>query len=161
MRWRLADRVESFEPWREIRGRKAVSLEEYELLAPLGREGACPESLVLESCVEFARWLVAASSNFEKTCVLEAVGDFRFLEEAGMGDSLAVAVAAAGERGKVSGPLAVKAPDTFSLFALQCRVERQGRPVAAGGIVVGLLPLAEGYDREAVECLWRELHGAP
>ncbi len=29
MRWRLLDRVDEFEPWRRIRGSKAVTLEEY------------------------------------------------------------------------------------------------------------------------------------
>ena len=148
MRWRFTDRVERFEPWRAIETRKAVSLEEYSLLERFGREGAFPESLVLECCVEAARWLVAASSGFDQAGVLEAVESFAFSGPAGMGDALEIKVALAGPAGQP--PL-----------QLDCRVTAAGRTVAAGRIAVGLVPLAEGFDRDWVGGLWRELYAAP
>jgi len=39
MKWRLIDKLERYEPWRSVSGRKAVSFEEYSLLKPFGRKG--------------------------------------------------------------------------------------------------------------------------
>ena len=78
MRWRFMDRINRFEAWATIEGRKAVSLEEYSLLEPFGRKGSLPENLVVESCVHLARWLVIVSSGFEQTCILSAIDQFRF-----------------------------------------------------------------------------------
>ena len=145
MRWRFVDRVTAFEPWRRIAGRKAVSLEEYQLLKPFGREGVLPESLVLESCVEHVRWLAAASSGFQQACVLEAVEGFNFSGQAGMGAVLEVEAKLAGGAG--AGPLQAS-----------CRVTAGGQEIAAGRITLGLVPLAESFDRDFVESLWREIH---
>ena len=147
MRWRFADRIIAFEPWARVAGRKAVSLEEYQLLDPLGREGVCPESLLLECCVEHVRWLVAASSGFQEACVLEEVEEFKFAGEAGMGAVLEVAAELSGTRR--DGPIEAA-----------CRITCSGRELAAGRLRVGLVPLAEGFDPELTESLWRELHGA-
>ncbi len=147
MRWRFVDRVTAFESWRRIAGRKAVSLEEYKLPAPLGREGVLPESLVLECCVELGRWLAAASSDFRQACVLEEVAGFAFSGQAGMGDVLEIEVRLS-EGG--AGSASVRA---------ECRVSTSAREVAAGRLVLGLVPLAEGFDPDFAASLWRELRG--
>jgi len=64
---------------------KCVSLEEYFLLERLGRRGSLPESLVLASFVELARWLVVVSSEFESSALLTDVLGFSFRDPLGMG----------------------------------------------------------------------------
>ncbi|HOX07744.1 MAG TPA: hypothetical protein PK280_15195 [Planctomycetota bacterium] len=147
MRWRFVDRVTAFGPWQSIAGRKAVSLEEYKLLEPLGRQGVLPESLVLECCVELARWLVAASSDFRQACVLEGIDGFEFRSEAVMGEILEVEARLTGS------------PEAGPLRA-ECRVKVGAREVAGGSIALGLVPLAEGFDPDFTASMWRELHGS-
>jgi 3-hydroxymyristoyl/3-hydroxydecanoyl-(acyl carrier protein) dehydratase len=144
MRWRLVDRVDRFEGWRLIAGRKAVSLEEYSLLEPLGRRGVLPESLVLACCVEMARWLAAASSGFELTGALESVENMNFARQARPGAALEIC-----------------AETTRSGDALRadCVVRCGGEELAAGRIGFALVPLAGSFDREWVEGVWKELRG--
>jgi 3-hydroxymyristoyl/3-hydroxydecanoyl-(acyl carrier protein) dehydratase len=145
VRWRFADRITAFEPWARIAGRKAVSLEEYALLDRFGRGGVLPESLVLETCVEHLRWLAAASSGFREACFLEEVERFAFAGRVGMADVLEVSVALSG-------------PAREGRLAAQCRVACAGRAVAEGSIRARLVPLAESFEPERVELLWREIH---
>jgi hypothetical protein len=146
MRWRFVDKVDSLTPWREACGRKAVTLEEYSLLLPLGREGEFPENLCLESCVALARWLVAASSGFATTCILSEVQEFVFTERVSMGDvlDLRLAVAQRDEKG----------------LAADCDVRRGVTPVARGRIAVSFLPLAGLYDVELLAGTWREIYAS-
>jgi hypothetical protein len=154
MRWRFVDRVTAFEPWLRIAGRKAVSLEEYKLLRPFGREGVLPETLVLECCVEHLRWLIAASSGFRQACVLEEVVSFAFSTPAGMGAVLEVDV-------RLTGPGRVPAgePSPERSLEAECRVRAVGVEVASGRIRAGLVPLADGFDPGFVQGLWKDLHG--
>jgi len=92
MRWRLLDRVDSFDPWKQLRGRKAVSFEEYSLLKPFGRKGAFPETLVVESCVTAVRWLAVRSSEFRRTAILTEAEAFTFYGEARAGNVLEILV---------------------------------------------------------------------
>ena len=73
MRWRFVDKAVFFTPWEAIAIIKAGSLEEYSLLERWGESGLAPASLLLESCVQAARWLVEASSSFSLTCELREV----------------------------------------------------------------------------------------
>jgi 3-hydroxymyristoyl/3-hydroxydecanoyl-(acyl carrier protein) dehydratase len=146
MKWRFVDRVVAFEPRRMIRARKAVSLEEYYLLEPLGRDGAFPESCVVECCVEATRWLVAASSGFVRAAVLAAVSDFRFERLAGMGDVLGVDV----QVGRWND----------SDLSVDCHVTACNATVASGRLGLALVPLGEGFDPERTQALWHELYSA-
>jgi hypothetical protein len=146
MRWRFVDRVTSFEAWRSITGRKAVSLEEYYLLQPLGREGVAPESLLLESCVELARWLVAASSGFSQIAELAAAEQFAFREGATTGTVL-----------RIAETVAYRAAGR--LFA-DCRVTVEEQTVAAGRLALSLMPADGAFQAGELEELWREIHGA-
>lgn len=143
MKWRLIDQMESFAPWRGLTGYKTISFEEYSLLKIFGRKGAFPEALLLEACVELARWLVAASSAFTQVGVLDTVEGFKLLAEAGRGGALHISVT-------------VMARDEKSL-QLDCRVQCVEKRVASGRITVALQPLAESFDKEWVAGLWREL----
>ena len=145
MRWRFIDRVDSFEPWKAIAGAKAISFEEVSLLKPFGRKGDLPESLVIESCVELVRWLVAASSGFEKASDLAEIRHFRTERISGLGTLLEIA---AEVEDHAEGGLSAR-----------CRVAASGRTVASGTLYVSLSPLAAGFDAGLVEGTWRELHG--
>ncbi len=144
MRWRLVDRVDRFESWRLLAGRKAVSLEEYSLLEPLGRRGVLPESLVLACCVEMARWLAAASSGFELTGVLESVENMNFARQARPGAALEIGL---------------EATRSGDALRAECTVRCGGKELAAGRLGLGLVPLAGSFDREWVEGVWKELRG--
>jgi len=157
VRWRFVDRIVEIEPWAAIRCLKAVSFEEYSLLKRHGREGVFPESLMLECCVESVRWLAAVSSRFELTSALLEVSDFRFHREVGMGETLRISAG-------------VKRYEGEELRA-ECCVRRAGREnpeglkqpdevVATGTIVAALSRLDDGFERETVEGIWREIHGA-
>lgn len=144
MRWRLLDSVLQLEQWKSARGIKAVSFEEYTLREPFGREGLLPETMVMESCVELIRWLVADSSDFEMTCLLEEVTGFEWLGEAGMGDSLHIhATIIAREE---------------ACLTTDCRVAVGEREIARGRLRVGLVPMAESFDVEWMRGRWCELY---
>ena len=145
MRWRFVDRVTSLEPWQGITGLKAVSLEEYLLPAPLGREGAFPETLIVECCVELARWLVVVSSAFAHNAVLREAAQFGFAQVADEGTVLELSAQTAGW--------------SDSAITVACTVTRSDDALARGELVLSFLPLA-GEAREEMITRWREVHGA-
>ena len=144
MRWRFIDRLEAFEAWTSIRGRKTVSLEEYCLLEPLGRKGCCPESLILESCVQLVRWLAAASSDFQQSCLLLEARRFAFEHETNPGDRLAVAATVLDRR-----------TDTLGV---ECEARIGGQRCGHGELVLSLVPLLDLAVEEDTRALWRELY---
>jgi hypothetical protein len=145
MRWQFVDHIETFDPWVSIRGRKCISLEEYHLLARFDRTGVLPESLVLESFVHLGRWLVAASSEFSESALLDEVLDFSFTEELGMGSTLAM-------------EMTVQARQADSLLLI-CRGWDSQHPVSQGILRLSLHALGELSERQSVLMLWRELNG--
>ena len=68
MRWQLTDKALFFSSWDALLMLKAGSLEEYSLLERWGEPGQAPAALLLESCIQSARWLVEASSSFTLSC---------------------------------------------------------------------------------------------
>lgn len=145
MRWRLIDRIDEFERWTSICGRKTVSLEEYSLLEPLGRKGHFPESLVLESCVHLVRWLAAASSDFEQSCALLEVEPFVFEHETSPGNTLTVSATVLDRRN--------------DRLEVECSVAIGSLRYAHGRIALSLLPLKEMDLVDNARTLWRELYG--
>lgn len=145
MRWHFMDKVVRFEPWKAIEGRKTISLEEYSLLEPFGRKGSFPESLVVESCVHLARWMVAVSSAFEQTCILSAIDQFGFERETSPGSTLTVSLEVTDRQSR----------DVH----LACRVGIGGQQVSHGTLAVSLLPLNEAIVAEDIRALWQELYG--
>ena len=157
MRWRFVDRILDFEPWAALRSLKAVSFEEYSLLERHGRAGAFPECLVLESCVESVRWLVAASSGFRSAAALVEVSEFRFVREAGMGDRLEIAIEVL-ERAE--NRLRVEVRADVAPRGNASALPSQKTSVARGVLVLETVPLSESFEREDVLALWNEIHGA-
>jgi 3-hydroxymyristoyl/3-hydroxydecanoyl-(acyl carrier protein) dehydratase len=145
MRWRFVDRIEEFEPWVFIGGRKAISLGEYSLLNPLGREGAFPESLVLESCIHLARWLVIRSSDFKKTCLLTGLGSFNFDHEAGPGHLLKMRIT-----------VTLRREDSLQV---DCEASGGEHPIGYGALTVGMTDLTGVADPEVMKVMWWELYG--
>lgn len=66
MKFRMVDRILSWEPKTRIRGVKTVSFEEYNLKAPFAEEPRLPETLVLESLFQLGNWLIVLSSDFTR-----------------------------------------------------------------------------------------------
>ncbi len=144
MRWRFVDRIEEFQPWVSIKGLKAVSLAEYSLLNPFGREGAFPESLVLESCVHLARWLIIRSSDFKKTCLLSGLESFNFDREVGPGDILRMGIT-----------VSIGGEDSLRI---DCKATDGERPIGYGTLTVEMMDIAVLADPEAMKALWKELY---
>jgi len=145
MRWHTIDRIDAFEPWTSISGTKAISFEEGALLERFGRDGEYPFTLVVEGCVEVARWLVAASSGFESICLLAGIDSFQMEQRLETGDCIQVSVAIS-ER-------------TDTALTADCRIEKRGRIAGSGTISLVLASLGEHCDPGCQASLWRELHG--
>jgi 3-hydroxymyristoyl/3-hydroxydecanoyl-(acyl carrier protein) dehydratase len=144
MRWRFVDRIEEFEPWALMRGRKAISLVEYFLLNPFGRKGVFPETLVIESCIHLVRWLVMRSSGFKSTCLLSDLGNFNFNNEVGMGDILRMGVT-----------VTMRREDSVQV---NCETTNGERLIGYGALTVGLMDLTGVADPEVMKAMWQELY---
>jgi len=145
MRWRFVDTIDAFDPWRSIAGRKAVSFEEICLREPLGDEGTLPAALAIESCVQLARLLVAASTQFEQTAVLTGIDRFRILREAGMGEILRIHINV-NEKGEPA-------------VSVACRVQCGEQVIADGSFTLSLAPMVAGFDPEWTAGMWKEMCG--
>ncbi len=80
MRFRMIDRIQSYEPQRSICGAKAVSFEEYSLRTALGSEVSLPETLLLESLFQLGNWLIILSSDFTQMGLVIRTGQIEFLQ---------------------------------------------------------------------------------
>ncbi|MHC4252488.1 MAG: hotdog family protein [Planctomycetota bacterium] len=145
MRWRHVDRIDSFEPWKSIRGTKVVSFEDASLHKHFGRRGQLPESLIIEGCVELTRWLVAASSDFKLVAAVSGIEALRFDSPAGLGAVMRMEVLVEDRAEKTLG--------------VTCRVSEGEREIARGRIEAELSQLVGAFDPEVVIGTWRELHG--
>jgi 3-hydroxymyristoyl/3-hydroxydecanoyl-(acyl carrier protein) dehydratase len=145
MRWRFVDKITAVHPWQKITGIKSIGLEEYYLLEPLGREYVLPESLVIECCVELARWLVTVSSSFSLTALLRGVDGFHFAGPAEGGEVLEICANLVNRDG--------------SGVTVDCSVAAQGRAVAHGRLDLGSFRPLDISERDEMTGRWRELHG--
>jgi len=159
MKWRLVDRVVAFAPWERISAAKALSFEETTLLERWGREGDVPPALLLESCVEAARWLVAASSGFTRTAALSQCDRFEF-GRVGPTVPLTVSVfvtSRSAERLEVRAECRAGKVGTDTILEGQNGICPHFPLVAQGQLALELLPLAGSFDREWVMALWGDL----
>jgi len=78
MKFRMVDRILSWEPDRRIRGVKTVSFEEYSARTSLRGPAQLPETLALAGLVELGRWLLILSSDFTRTGTTAELGRTRF-----------------------------------------------------------------------------------
>ena len=144
MRWRFVDRIEEFKPWISIKGHKSISLEEYVLMEPFGRQGSLPETLSLESCVHLARWLVVRSSDFQQICLLSDVDHFIFEHEAVMGNILNVVVSVQRKKD--------------DLLGIECEVSTDKHPICHGILTLDLMSLNDLLNPKTMRTMWQELY---
>ncbi len=147
MRWRCVDHIEEYVPWQSIRGIKSVSFEEGSLLRHFGRENEYSASLLIEGCVELARWLAAASSEFSQIAVLDQVESFQFTSAVETGDRMTIVLEADSDR------------EDCKMFA-RCRVVDKDRAIAGGRLQLTLLPMNNYCDPDVEAALWGELYDA-
>jgi hypothetical protein len=145
MRWCFVDRIESYLEWKSLTAIKAVSFEEFYLLEKHGRPGEFPESLLLETCVEALRWLIARSSAFQLASTLHSIEAFNMFTPARCGDVLRLTVS-----------IEDRSPDFVSAF---CTVLCQRANLAEGRIWVETMPLDLNFDASLLQGTWKELHG--
>ncbi len=88
MKFRMVDRIISYEPKRRILGIKTVSFEEYSLRSPLGYEERLPESLLMESLFQLGNWLIILSSDYTQMGLVVRTGVVRFLEPLRPGEKM-------------------------------------------------------------------------
>ena len=88
MKFRFVDRIVSWTPNERIRGRKAVSFEEYELKAAFGGGAHLPPSLLLESFLQLGNWLILLSTDFAHCGLIVRLDEVHFDGEVGPGDQV-------------------------------------------------------------------------
>ena len=157
MRWRFTDKAVSFAPWESIAIVKAGSLEEYGLLERFGESGLSPASLVLESCVQAARWLVEASSSFAVSADLLEVDFWRVMPGLTPGERLYASLRVeARHAGSVRfAAYQHRAAPGEAFFAEVLTPDGAREP--DGVFSMAFSPLAERYLPGDRACLWGEL----
>jgi len=143
MKWRFVDRIILFVPWLELRTEKAVSLEEYYLRERIGQPGEFPESLMLESCVQSAQWLIAASSSFTQSGIIESIPEFAIKRTLYPGEKSDIVVTV-NKKEK-------------SIVYLSCRILVNDEELAVGNFSILLCPLNELDCAAERKSLWLEL----
>lgn len=88
MKFRMVDRILSWQARQRIAGVKAVSFEEYSLKSPWGAPPALPESLVMESLFQLGNWLIVLSSDFTRMGLLVRLERVEFHTPLRPGESL-------------------------------------------------------------------------
>ena len=145
MKFRMVDRILTWQPRRSITGVKAVSFEEYSLKSPWGPEAALPESLVMECLFQLGNWLIVLSSDFTQMGLLVRIGEVQFHGSLGPGQSLRMDIEAASYRddGVVFNGVATAA----------------GRPIVSGrGCLATPVDLADFHDPADLRVLYSEIH---
>lgn len=92
MKFRMVDRILTWQPRESIRGLKLVSFEEYQLKEPLGDEPCLAESLLIESLFQLGNWLVMLSSGFTEMALVVRFEEIRFSGRLRPGESLRMEV---------------------------------------------------------------------
>jgi 3-hydroxymyristoyl/3-hydroxydecanoyl-(acyl carrier protein) dehydratase len=145
MRFRLVDRILSWEARQRIAGLKAVTYAECALKESWGGGLRLPDSLLFESIFQLGNWLIMLSSDFSSLGLIIRARRIQALGQARPGDVMRMEVAV--QRYRDDG---VMLNGTGSI---------EGRPVCVGeGCIAALAPLADFVDPEEMRRLYRELH---
>jgi 3-hydroxyacyl-[acyl-carrier-protein] dehydratase len=145
MKFRMVDRILSWEPKRRIRGVKTVSFEEYCLRSPLGYDERLPESLLMESLFQLGNWLVILSSEYTRMGLIVRTGEVTFLEPLRPGEHMVMETVVRSYR------------DDGVLLDGTARVD--GRRIVEGrGCLAVPTPLEEYYRAEDLKVLFSEIH---
>ncbi len=145
MKLRCVDCILDWQPWRTIRGVKAVSFEEYCLPAGLGLPEHLPTALALESVFELARWLAVLSSEFRQIALPIEVEHGTFTQPLRPGESMQIELSAAPET------------DGEIVFSAQART-RAARILRVERVRARLLPLPDYLDPADLRVLYSEIH---
>ena len=86
MKFRMVDRIRSWEHQRCIRGVKTVSFEEYHLKTAFGGAERLPETLLMESLLQLGNWLIILSSDFTQMGMVVRAERVRFDRQVGPGE---------------------------------------------------------------------------
>ena len=146
MKFRMVDRILSWNPGRGIRGVKAVSFEEYSLKEPFGGPAALPESLLLQAAFELGAWLLMLSSDFQEGGAAEGWEEAQFIAPVGPGERVLLEVVA---RADIGGDLLLDATGAVG--------EREA--FSARGLSLHRIPLSELGDPEDCRTLASEIGG--
>ena len=98
MKFRMVDRILSWEPRTRICGTKTVSFEEYNCKAAFGGDACLPESLLVESLFQLGNWLIVLTSDFTQMGLVVRMSEIRFEDQVRPGSSLRLEVEAAAYR---------------------------------------------------------------
>lgn len=144
MRFHLVDRIDSWQPGREITGRKVTSAaEEFWSSDETGRMVMPPE-LVLEVICQAASWLILLSNGLDRRAVLLAVDD--------------LVIHASVVPGDVLGVTATITSSSVDAVVVDGRVELEGRTILeASGIMCALRDAEALEARSDVERMARHL----
>ena len=144
MKFLMVDQIIAWKANQSISGIKAVSFEEYCLRTPLGYEESLPESLLTQSFIHLAEWLVILSSDFQTIGFPEEIENIRFFSSLRPGQKM-----------------------HLSLWASSCTNNEimingegfvQKQPVAEiAGLKMRLLPLEDYCDPPDVRTLFSEI----
>jgi len=94
MKLRMVDRITDYECRRSIRGTKTVSFEEYQLKAAFGGPAVLPPTLLIETLLQLANWLIVLSTDFRQMGLVVRIGQVRFVSGLGPGERLDMEVRA-------------------------------------------------------------------
>ncbi|MCB1193935.1 MAG: hypothetical protein H7A23_13290 [Leptospiraceae bacterium] len=144
MKWRFVDKIIFFESWKRIKALKAVSLEEYYILKPLGREGILPETLLMESSLQLARWFLEKSSEFTLSFVDFEIENFTIIEEVLMGESITMEV-----------EMESKNPKEMTFLS---KASIRDKMVAFGDITIQITNISLLHNKERRALLWEGIY---
>ena len=145
MKFRLVDKITSWNRWESIRGIKAVSFEEYSLKEPFGEKPRLPEMLLLESFLQLGNWLVVLSSDFQQMGMVARLSEVRFHD-----------CLLPGQRLQLEVRLTRRREDGFELAG---EGHCQGRRVISGlGCLAATAHLAEFHNPDDLRVLFSEIY---
>lgn len=145
MKFRMVDRILGWEPRQVIRGMKTVSFEEYELRERLGYEPYLPESLILESLLQLANWLVMLSTDYEQMCIGAQWDEAQFLDTLRPGSRMVMEVTVSGW-------------SDDSVIVHGTVSDGRKKVVTVRRCLAAFVPTAEYYDPDDLRVLFSEIH---
>jgi len=145
MRFRLVDRILSWESRQRIVGLKTASYAECALRESMGESLHLPESLLTESFFQLGNWLIALSSGFTAMGLIVRTRRIEFRRPVLPGDVVRIDLAV--QRFREDGVLLNGAGSV------------DGQEVCSGSsCIAALVPLADYVDPEELRRLYRDLY---
>ena len=144
MKFRMVDRILSWQKKVHISGLKTVSFEEYNLKAPMGDIPHLPESLMMESMFQLGNWLIMLSSDFTQMGLLVRTQKVEFYDMLLPGQSLQLDVEVSSWR--------------EDGIVFDGRAQAGQKDIASGvGCLAAPVNLADYYDPDNMQVLFSEI----